>query len=99
MAFNAEIVRKARMKLATAKEDKESLARQRLAQAYQQKMGGTLIKPYEDDAQFIIKGDPYRLVFQYDDMFGSIVILNDIADKEKVVEILQELFQELKEKK
>lgn len=70
-----------------------------LAQAYQQKMGGTLIKPYEDDAQFIIKGDPYRLVFQYDDMFGSIVILNDIADKEKVVEILQGLFQELKEKK
>lgn len=70
-----------------------------LAQAYQQKMGGTLIKPYEDDAQFIIKGDPYRLVFQYDDMFGNIVILNDIADKEKVVEILQGLFQELKEKK
>ena len=36
MAFNAEIVRKARMKLATAKEDKESLARQRLAQAYRE---------------------------------------------------------------
>lgn len=67
-----------------------------LAQAYRDKMGGTLIKPYEDDAQFVIKGDPYKLVFQYDDMFGNIVILNDLSDKDKVVEILKELFEELK---
>lgn len=70
-----------------------------LAQAYAQKIGGTLVKPYEDDAQFIVKGDSYRLVFQYDDMFGNIVILNDLADKDKVVEILEGLFAELKERK
>lgn len=69
-----------------------------LASAYQQKVGGTLLQPYEDDMQLIIKGDPYKLVFQYDDMFGNVVILNDVADKDKVVELLQGIFAELKDK-
>lgn len=67
-----------------------------LAEAYQQEINGTLVKPYEDDVQYYVKGDPYKLMFQYDDMFGNVVILNDLADKEKVVTMLQGLFTKLK---
>lgn len=67
-----------------------------LAQAYAQKNGGELIKPYEDDAQYLIKGDPFKLLFQYDDMFGAVVVLNELEEKDKVVEVLQSIFVELK---
>ena len=67
-----------------------------LAEAYQQEIGGTLVKPYEDDAQYMVKGDPYKLMFQYDDIFGNVVILNDLKDKDAVVKMLQDLFSKLK---
>lgn len=67
-----------------------------LAEAYTQEIGGTLVQPYEGDAQYMVKGAPYKLMFQYDDLFGNVVILNDIADKDKVVALLQDLFIKLK---
>lgn len=64
-----------------------------------EEIGGTVIQPYEGDAQFIIKGDPYRLMFQYDDMFGSVVILNQMKDKDEVIALLERHFEKLKDVK
>ncbi len=35
----------------------------------------------EGDAQHMIKGDPYKLVYQYDDVFGTCVILDRLEIK------------------
>ncbi len=69
-----------------------------LAQSIADEMGKEMFQPYEGDAQFIIKGDPYKLLFQYDDMFGTVVILDKMEDKEAVVELLQRHFDKLKDK-
>lgn len=60
-------------------------------------LGGEVVQPYEGDAQFLIKGDPYKLLFQYDDVFGTVVILNDMKDKDEVVALLERHFARLKE--
>lgn len=60
--------------------------------------GREVIQPYEGDAQFLLKGDPYKLIFQYDDVFGTVVILNDLSDKEEVVTLLKKHFEKLKNK-
>lgn len=67
-----------------------------LAESIAQEIGGTVWQPYEGDAQFMIKGDKFRLMFQYDDIFGTVVILNDIADKDQVVELLERHFEKIK---
>lgn len=68
----------------------------KLAESVCEEVGGVLVQPYEGDAQFIIKGDPYKLVFQYDDVFGTVVILNKMQDKDVVVELLQRHFDKLR---
>lgn len=68
-----------------------------LANSISEEIGGEVIQPYEGDAQFIIKGDPYKLIFQYDDMFGTVVILNDMKDKDDVVELLERHFIKLRD--
>jgi len=67
-----------------------------LAQSIAEEMGKEAYQLYEGDAQFMIKGDPYKLLFQYDDMFGSVVILDKLEDKEAVVELLERHFEKLK---
>lgn len=67
-----------------------------LVSSVAEELGGEVIQPYEGDAQFIIKGDPYRLMFQYDDMFGNVVILNQMKDKDAVVALLERHFEKLK---
>ncbi|MBQ2115248.1 MAG: hypothetical protein II193_01465 [Lachnospiraceae bacterium] len=67
-----------------------------LAQSIAEEIGGTVWQPYPEDAQFMIKGDKFRLMFQYDDVFGTVVILNDISDKEQVVELLERHFEKIK---
>lgn len=67
-----------------------------LAQSIADELGKEMYQPYEGDAQFLIKGDPYKLVFQYDDMFGTVVILNELKDKDAVVALLQKHFARLK---
>lgn len=67
-----------------------------LAKSVQEELGGELVKPYAEDAQYLIKGDPYKLVFQYDDMFGNVVILHDMNDREKVIALLERHFEKLK---
>lgn len=63
-----------------------------LADRYAKSIDKALWKPYADDNQYIIQQDPYRLTFQYDDMFGCVVILNRLEDKDAVIEILKKLF-------
>ena len=70
-----------------------------LAQSISEEIGGEVIQPYEGDAQFMIKDDPYKLIFQYDDMFGTVVILDDMKDKDDVVELLERHFKKLKDVK
>ena len=70
-----------------------------LVQSISEEIGGEVIQPYEGDAQFMIKGDPYKLIFQYDDMFGTVVILDDMKDKADVVELLERHFKKLKDVK
>ena len=67
-----------------------------LASSIAKEIGGEMYQPYEGDAQFMIQGDPYKLIFQYDDMFGTAVILNDMKDKDEVVALLQRHFSKLK---
>ncbi len=64
-----------------------------------EEMGKEVVQPYEGDAQYLIKGDPYKLIFQYDDIFGTVVILNDKKDKDEVVALLQRHFEKLKDVK
>lgn len=66
-----------------------------LAQSIAEEMGKEMFQPYEGDAQFMIKGDPYKLMFQYDDIFGSVVILDKLEDREAVVELLERHFEKL----
>lgn len=69
-----------------------------LAQSIADEMGKEMFQPYEGDAQFMIKGDPYKLLFQYDDLFGTVVILDKLEDKDEVVALLERHFKILKEK-
>ena len=61
-----------------------------LVQSVAEEMGKEAFQPYEGDAQFMI--------FQYDDVFGSCVILDKLEDKDAVVELLQRHFEKLKNK-
>lgn len=63
-----------------------------------EEIGGEMFQPYEGDAQFMIKGDPYKLIFQYDYMFGTVVILDKLSDKDAVVALLERHFEKLKDK-
>lgn len=63
-----------------------------LADRYARSIDKALWKPYADDEQYVVQKDPYGLTFQYDDMFGCVVILNKIEDKEAVIELLKKLF-------
>lgn len=67
-----------------------------LCESVAQEIGGEMFQPYEGDAQFMIKGDSHRLVFQYDDIFGTVVILNRLEDKDEVIELLERHFEKLK---
>ena len=67
-----------------------------LAQSIADECGKEMFQPYEGDAQFMIKGDPYKLIFQYDDCFGSVVILDKLSDKDEVVALLERHFEKLK---
>ena len=69
-----------------------------LAQSIADEMGKEVFQPYEGDAQFMIKGDPYNLLFQYDDLFGTCVILDKMEDKDEVVALLERHFKKLKDK-
>ena len=68
-----------------------------LAKSIADEMGKELFQPYEGDAQFMIKGDPYKLLFQYDDLLGTCVILDELEDKDEVVALLERHFQKLKQ--
>ena len=47
----------------------------------------------------MIKGDPYKLIFQYDYMFGTVVILDKLEDKDAVIALLERHFEKLKDKR
>ena len=66
----------------------------RLVQSVAEEMGKEVFQPYEGDAQFMIKGDPYKLIFQYD-VFGTCVILDKPEDRDAVVALLERHFEKL----
>ena len=70
-----------------------------LADSIAEEMGKEVFQPYEGDAQYMIQGDPYKLMFQYDDVFGTVVILNDMKDRDDVVALMERHFEKLKDVK
>lgn len=79
-------------------DDRDSEPIKVLCQSVAEELGKEMYQPYEGDAQFMIKGDPYKLIFQYDYMFGSVVILDKLSDKDEVVKLLERHFDKLKDK-
>lgn len=67
-----------------------------LAKSIAEEYGTEMYQLYEGDAQFMIKKDPYKLLFQYDDIFGTVVVLDNMDDKDAVVELLNKHFIKLK---
>lgn len=70
-----------------------------LVQSVAKEMGKEVFQPYEGDAQYMIKGDPYKLVYQYDDVFGTCVILDKPEDQDAVVALLERHFEKLRTQK
>lgn len=70
-----------------------------LVQSVAEEMGKEVFQPYEGDAQYMIKGDPYKLVYQYDDVFGTCVILDRLEDQDAVVALLERHFEKLRTQK
>ncbi len=70
-----------------------------LVQSVAEEMGKEVFQPYEGDAQYMIKGDPYKLVYQYDDVFGTCVILDRLEDQDAVVALLERHFEKLRAQK
>lgn len=63
-----------------------------------EELGKEMFQLYEGDAQFMIKDDPYKLIFQYDYIFGTVVILDKLEDKDAVLALLERHFNKLKDK-
>ncbi len=80
-------------------DDRASEPVRALCASVAEELGKEMFQPYEGDAQFMIKGDPYKLIFQYDSLFGTVVILDKPEDKDAVVELLERHFEKLKDKK
>lgn len=70
-----------------------------LVQSVSKEMGKEVFQPYEGDAQYMIKGDPYKLIYQYDDVFGTCVILDKMEDRDEVVALLERHFEKLRTQK
>ena len=70
-----------------------------LVQSVAKEMGKEVFQPYEGDAQYMIKGDPYKLIYQYDDVFGTCVILDKMEDRDEVVALLGRHFEKLRTQK
>lgn len=70
-----------------------------LVQSVTKEMGKEVFQPYEGDAQYMIKGDPYKLIYQYDDVFGTCVILDKMEDRDEVVALLERHFEKLRTQK
>ncbi len=77
-------------------DDRASEPIKALCASVAKELGGEMFQPYEGDAQFMIKGDPYKLIFQYDALFGTVVILNKLSDKDEVIALLERHFEKLK---
>jgi len=48
-----------------------------------------------NDDIFTISHDPFKLKFQWDDLFGPVVILNRRSDRSAVIEMLNRHFEKL----
>jgi len=61
-----------------------------LVREYQAQILGKAIEEV-GNSQYRIENDPYKLVFQYDDLFGIVVIIPHNADSVKVCDMLRRL--------
>lgn len=68
-----------------------------LVKEYQTQISGKKIKTVGVD-QYRIKNDPHKLIFQYDDLFGIVVIIPKKTNRVKAFETLQKLCKTVNEK-
>lgn len=47
------------------------------------------------DTQYKINGDKFDLIYQFDNLFGTVVIYNNLSSKSDVTEYLENIFTEL----
>ena len=47
------------------------------------------------DVQYKIKGDKFDLTYQFDSLFGTVVIYNDFSPKSDVIKYLENIFNEI----
>jgi len=58
-------------------------------------LNGRIIQMDGEDIQYIIQKDPYNLIYRWDATFGIAVIVNNIADMNDVVAMLEYHFRKL----
>ncbi len=47
------------------------------------------------NTQYKIKGDKFDLIYQFDSLFGTVVIYNDASSKQDIVKYLEAVFDEI----
>lgn len=62
-----------------------------LASRYAESIGKALFKPVAGKEEYVVKNDPYGLIFRHDDQYGNMVILEKIEDFSSVQELLKKL--------
>ena len=62
-----------------------------LASRYAESIGKALFKPVAGKEEYVVKNDPYGLIFRHDDQYGNMVILEKIEDLSSVQELLKKL--------
>ncbi len=66
-----------------------------LVKSIHQELGGEIINACDDDTIYKISNDIFDLRFQWDTLFGTVVILKKKRDKESVIKFLQKHIDEL----
>jgi len=66
-----------------------------LMKSIEGELGGRIIQMDGEDIQYVIQGDPYNLVFRWDAAFGIAVIVNNMADMDNVIAMLEYHFKKL----
>lgn len=66
-----------------------------LMKSIESDLDGRIIQMDGDDIQYIIQKDPFNLIFRWDSTYGMAVIVNNIADMNNVIAMLEYHFDKL----
>ena len=66
-----------------------------LMKSIEAELDGRIIQMDGEDIQYIIQKDPFNLIYRWDAAFGIAVIVNDMADMNDVVAMLEYHFRKL----